>query len=58
MTTYRITEHNGTYALMLSNQLIMQATDRDAIERVKAGLEHRGHDKRNLVLTDTKENHE
>lgn len=55
MTSYRITEHNGTHCLMLGNQLIMQATDLAAIKRVKAGLEDRGHDKRNLVFTDTKE---
>ena len=46
MTSYRITEHNGTYCLMLSNQLIMQATDLAAIERVKAGLEHRHPDRK------------
>lgn len=57
MTSYTIQESPlGTYALMLGTQLIMQATERADCERVKTGLEHRGHDKTNLVPADTKEN--
>jgi len=57
MSAYTIQESPlGTYTLMLGNQLIMQATNREDCERVKTGLEHRGHDKRNLVNEMTKEN--
>lgn len=42
MSTYTIQESPlGTYTLTLDGQLIMQASDLAAIERVKAGLEHR-----------------
>lgn len=47
MTSYTIQESPlGTYALMLGNQLIMQATNREDCERVKAGLEHRHPDRK------------
>ena len=49
MTSYTIQESPlGTYALLLGTQLIMQATDREDCERVKTGLEHRGHAERVL----------
>ena len=52
MTSYTIQESPlGTYALMLGTQLIMQATDKAECERVKAGLEHRGHAQRILAST-------
>lgn len=46
MTHYKIIEQYGTYCLMLGTMLIMQATDREAVERVKAGLEHRHPDRK------------
>lgn len=47
MTAYSIQESPlGTYALMLGNQLIMQNTNREDCERVKAGLEHRHPDRK------------
>lgn len=46
MSTYTITEQYGTYVLMLGTMLIAQATDLEALERVKAGLEHRHPDRK------------
>ena len=52
MTSYTIQESPlGTYALLLGTQLIMQASDREDCERVKTGLEHRGHAQRILAST-------
>lgn len=57
MTCYTIQESPlGTYALMLNQQLIMQATERADCERVRDALQDRGHNKRNLVNPSTKEN--
>ena len=54
----------GTFDLMLGNQLVMQATDKEHAEqaranceRVSEALNERGHAERNLVATNTKENH-
>lgn len=47
MTTYTITSQHGTHCLMLGTMLIAQATDLQALERVKAGLEHRHPDRKN-----------
>lgn len=48
MSTYQITESPlGTYTLTLGNQLVAQATDKAALERVKTGLEHRHPDRKN-----------
>lgn len=45
---YRIEESPlGTYVLMLGNQLLMQSSNREDCERVKAGLEHRHPDRKN-----------
>lgn len=46
MSTYTITSQHGTHCLMLGTMLIAQATDREDLERVKAGLEHRHPDRK------------
>ena len=46
MTTYTITSQHGTHVLMLGTMLIAQATDLQALERVRAGLEHRHPDRK------------
>ena len=46
MTTYTITSQHGTHVLMLGTMLIEQASDREALERVQAGLEHRHPDRK------------
>lgn len=48
MTHYTITEQYGTHVLMLGTMLIAQATDIEALERVRAGLEHRHPDRKQL----------
>ena len=50
--TYRIEESPlGTYALMLNQQLIMQATSRAECVRVRDALQDRGHAERVLRNT-------
>lgn len=50
--TYRIEESPlGTYALILNQQLIMQATSRAECVRVRDVLDDRGHAERVLVNT-------
>ena len=49
--TYQITEHLGTYALHLNQQLIMQATSRAECVRVRDVLQDRGHAERVLANT-------
>ena len=52
MTSYTIQESPlGTYALLLGNQLIMQATNREDCERVKTALENSTHAQRVLRNT-------
>lgn len=52
MSAYTIQESPlRTFALMLGTQLIMQASNREDCERVKTGLEHRGHAQRVLRNT-------
>ena len=46
MSVYTITSQHGTHVLMLGTMLIAQATDREALERVRAGLEHRHPDRK------------
>lgn len=48
MSAYTIQESPlGTFALLLGTQLIMQASNREDCEKVKAGLEHRHPDRKN-----------
>lgn len=46
MSVYTITSQYGTHCLMLGTMLIAQATDLQALERVRAGLEHRHPDRK------------
>lgn len=46
MSTYTITEQHGTHCLMLGTMLIAQSSDLEALERVRAGLEHRHPDRK------------
>lgn len=46
MSVYTITSQHGTHCLMLGTMLIAQSSDLEALERVRAGLEHRHPDRK------------